>query len=79
MFFIQQHRYDFPLLLYSFFLSTNVTKMTRKNAKIGEIEKLELKIFRGGGGGVIGGSVKTSAHYPEPELGSRQHLRQRSL
>ena len=43
--------------------------MTRKNAQIGEIEKLELKIFRGGGGNWGEGSVKTSAHYPEPELG----------
>ena len=38
---------DFPLLLYAmFFLSTNITKIDmKKNAKIGEIQRLELKIF----------------------------------
>ena len=28
-----------------FFLSTNITKIDMKNAKIGELERLELKIF----------------------------------
>ena len=39
--------YDFPLLLYAmFFVSTNITKIDmKKNAKIGEIERIELKIF----------------------------------
>ena len=37
--------YDFPLLYAMFFLSTSITKIDIKNAKIGEIERLELKIF----------------------------------
>ena len=38
--------YDFPVLLYAmFFLPTNITKIDMKIVKIGELLRLELKIF----------------------------------